>query len=216
MAQQKRRTAPKKRRAAPEALRQQGRKAGRREGGKAGRQEGAKAGRQESGKAGRSSAQRGRTAAQKVRSARRRGPTASPKARKAAEQRAFELFDRQIEPLWGRLENECRQFAQGFNQEMGADQLRVESNPAGVMVRLMTDGAEVFFQLDRTARHVSVAMTTGCTNFGSCITDQAPVGLAILEGELRFLFGGSTISEEELAVKILTDLLEADSPKASR
>jgi hypothetical protein len=200
MAQQKRRTPPKKRRAAPQAGRQQGRKAGRQEGGKAGR----------------SSAQRGRTAAQKVRSARRRGPAVSPKARKAAEQRAFELFDRQIEPLWGRLESECRQFAQGFNQEMGADQLRVESNPAGVMVRLMTDGAEVFFQLDRTARHVSVAMTTGCTNFGSCITDQAPVGLAILDDQLRFLFGGSAISEEELAVKILTDLLEADSPKASR
>jgi hypothetical protein len=200
MAQQKRRTPPKKRRAAPQAGRQQGRKAGRQEGGKAGR----------------SSAQRGRTAAQKVRSARRRGPAVSPKARKAAEQRAFELFDRQIEPMWGRLENECRQFAQGFNQEMGADQLRVESNPAGLMVRLTTDGAEVFFQLDRTARHVSVAMTTGCTNFGSCITDQAPVGLAILDEQLRFLFGGSVISEEELAVRILTDLLEADSPKASR
>ena len=180
------------------------------------RQAGRKAGRQEGRKARRSSAQRGRTAAQKVRSARRRGSTASPKARKAAEQRAFELFDRQIEPMWGRLENECRQFAQGFNQEMGADQLRVESNPAGLMVRLTTDGAEVFFQLDRTARHVSVALTTGCTNFGSCITDQAPVGLAILEGQLRFLFGGSVISEEELAVRILTDLLEADSPKASR
>ena len=59
-------------------------------------------------------------------------------------------------------------------------------------------------------------MSTGCTNFGSCITDQAPVGLAILDGQLRFLFGGSVISEEELAVKILTDLLEADAPKPSR
>jgi hypothetical protein len=215
MAQQKRRTAPKKRRAATEVGRPEGRKAGRPEGTKAGGHEGRKARRLEATKAGRSTAQRGRTAAQKVRSARRGGPTASPKARKAAEQRAFELFDRQIEPMWGRLENECRQFAQGFNQEMGADQLRVESNPAGLMVRLTTDGAEVFFQLDRTARHVSVAMTTGCTNFGSCITDQAPVGLAILDGQLRFLFGGSVISEEELAVKILTDLLEADSPKAS-
>jgi hypothetical protein len=164
----------------------------------------------------RRSAQKGRTSAQNVRAARRQGPAASSKQRKAAEKRAFDLFDRQIEPLWNRLENECREFADGFNREMGADQLRVESNPAGLMVRLPTDGAEAFFQLDRTARHVSVAMTTGCTNFGSCITDQAPVGLAILDGQLRLLFGGRAISEEELAVKILTDLLEADSPTGSR
>ena len=59
-------------------------------------------------------------------------------------------------------------------------------------------------------------MSTGCTNFGSCITDQAPVGLAILDGQLRFLFAGSVISEEELAVRILTDLLEADAPTPSR
>ena len=95
-------------------------------------------------------------------------------------------------------------------------QLLVERIDAGLMVRLTTDGAEAFFQLDRTGRHVSVAMTTGCTNFGSCITDQAPVGLTILDGQLRFLFGGQAVSEEELAVKILTDLLEANAPKASR
>lgn len=164
----------------------------------------------------RSAAQKGRTAAQRVRAGRRQGRTASLKERQAAEKRAFDVFDRQIDPLWDRLTNECRQFAEGFNQEMGADQLRVESNPAGLMVRLTTDGAEAFFQLDRTERHVSVAMSTGCTNFGSCITDQAPVGLAILDGQLRFLFGGDAISEEELAVKILTDLLEADSPKVLR
>jgi len=190
MAQQKRRIAPKK--------------------GRTARQKSTKAGRQE----GRNAR---RTAAPKVRSGRRqKGPTASLKERKAAEKRAFEIFDRQIGPMWDRLSDRCRQFAEGFNKEIGADQLRVESNPAGLMVRLTTDGAEAFFQLDRTARHVSVAMSTGCTNFGSCITDQAPVGLAILDGQLRFLFGGSAISEEELAVRILTDLLEADSPKASR
>ena len=165
---------------------------------------------------GRSASQKGRRAAQNVRAAQRRRPTASMNELKAAEKRAFDVFDRQIDPLWDRLTTECRQFAVGFNQEMGADQLRVESNPAGLMVRLTTDGAEAFFQLDREARHVSVATSTGCTNFGSCITDQAPVGLAILEGQLRFLFGGGAVSEEELAVRILTDLLEADSPKALR
>lgn len=146
----------------------------------------------------------------KRRTARRKSRTPS------SAQRAFDLFDQQIDPLWDRLTNGCRHFARGFNQEMGAHQLLVESIDAGVMVRLTTDGAEAFFQLDRTGRHVSVAMTTGCTNFGSCITDQAPVGLTILDGQLRLLFRGEAVSEEELAVKILTDLLEADAPKASR
>lgn len=134
----------------------------------------------------------------------------------SAAERAFDVFDRQIDALWERLTNECRHFAQGFNQEMGAHQLLVESIDAGVMVRLTTDGAEAFFQLDRTGRHVSVVLRTACTNFGSCITDQAPVGLTILGGQLRLLFRGEAVSEEELAVKILTDLLEAEAPKAAR
>ena len=196
MAQQKRRIAPKKRSTALPNRKKA-------------------AGSQQSGK--RSAAVEGRTAARTVRAARQRqGPIASSKERKAAEKRAFEVFDQQIGTLWDRLTTECNQFAEGFNREMGADQLRVESNPAGLMVRLTTDGAEAFFQLDRTARHVAVALTTGCTNFGSCITDQAPVGLAIMDGQLRFLFGGSPITEEELAVRILTDLLEADAPNPSR
>jgi len=143
-------------------------------------------------------------------------PTAGTAGRRAAEKQALALFDQQIGPVWDRLTDQCRQFAGGFNQEIGGDQLLVESNPAGLMVRLPTDGAEAFFQLDRDARHVSVMLSTGCTSFGSCITDQAPVGLAILDGQLRFVFGGAAISEEDLAVRILTDLIEADAPKASR
>jgi hypothetical protein len=159
-----------------------------------------------------------RTPSQKGRAAARKGRAAlqALQERSTAEQRAFAVFDQQIDPLWDRLTNQCRQFAQGFNQEIGAHQLSVESIAAGLMVRSTTDGAEAFFQLDRTGRHVSVAMTTGCTNFGSCIRDQAPVGLTILGGQLRFLFRGQAVSEEELAVNILTDLLEADAPKASR
>lgn len=181
---------------------------------------GRKAGRQEGGKV------RGKVRANTKRATARRHkgtkatkagrPTATRQGRQAAEKQAFALFDRQIDPLWDRLTDQCRQFARGFNQEMGADQLHIESNPAGLMVKLPSDGAEAFFQLDRDARHVSVMLSTGCTSFGSCITDQAPVGLAILDGQLRFLFGGAAISEEDLAVRILTDLIEADAPKASR
>ena len=127
--------------------RQEGRKAGRLEGrkaAKAGRQ-GRKAGRQggrQEGKVGRQEGkvgrQEGRKAARregrKVAARRRQRPAASPKARKAAEKRAFEVFDRQIDPMWDRLAHECGQFAEGFNREMGAEQLRVEPNPAGLMV----------------------------------------------------------------------------------
>ena len=156
---------------------------------------------------GRRPPQKGRPAARKGRAV-----TQASKERMTAAQRAFDVFDQQIDPLWESLTNECRHFARGFNQEMGAQQLLVESIAAGVMVRLTTDGAEAFFQLDRTGRYVSVVLRTGCTNLGSCITDQAPVGLTILGRQLRFLFRGEAVSEEELAVKILTDLLEADAP----
>ena len=48
------------------------------------------------------------------------GPTASLKERKAAEKRAFEVFDQQIAPLWDDFSpTECTQFAEGFNREMG-------------------------------------------------------------------------------------------------
>jgi hypothetical protein len=194
MAQAKRRIAKKK-----------GVKAGRRPGGTANRAKtkgGAQARRYRSAKA--------------TKAAKATRPTVTKAGRRAAEKQALALFDRQIGPLWDRLTDQCQQFARGFNQEMGADQLHVERNPAGLMVRLPTDGAEAFFQLDRDARHVSVMLSTGCTSFGSCITDQAPVGLAILDGQLRFLFGGAAVSEEDLAVRILTDLIEADAPKPSR
>ena len=178
-----------------------------------------KAGRRAGGQANRAKAKgamAARRKATKTAKAAKSGRPATRAARQAAEKQALAIFDRQIDPLWNRLTDQCRQFASGFNQEMGADQLHVESNPAGLMVRLPTDGAEAFFQLDRDARHVSVMLSTGCTSFGSCITDQAPVGLAILDGQLRFLFGGAAISEEDLAVRVLTDLIEADAPKASR
>jgi hypothetical protein len=156
-------------------------------------------------------ARRSRTAALKAKTARRKGRSGSTKEWEEAQRSAFQAFDQQIDPLWDRLANGCRQFAEGFNQEMGADQLHVDNHPAGLIVRMTTDGAEAFFQLDRTERHVTVASTSGCTNFGACTTVQVPVGLTILEGQLRLLLGGKPISEEELAVKILSDLLEAET-----
>lgn len=137
---------------------------------------------------------------------------AGARTREAAQKRSFEIFDQQIDSLWNRFAGECRLFAQGFNQEIGADQLRIEENPAGLLVRFTADGAEVFFQLDRAERHIACIMTSGCTSFGSCITEHAPVGLTIVEGQLQFVYGGSLASEEDLAVRVLTSLVESGSP----
>jgi hypothetical protein len=151
---------------------------------------------------------RGVKARQAVRSSR---PVAT-KRRTAAQTRALEIFDEQIDAVWTRFTRECRQFAEGFNQEIGSPQMRVEENPAGLMVKLPVDGSEVFFQLDRADRHVQCVMTSGCTSFGSCISEQAPLGLTIMDGRLHFLYNGQLVSEEQLAVNVLTRLVESGLP----
>jgi hypothetical protein len=164
---------------------------------------------------GRSASRKAAAAAAKGRqAARSRRQPAAAKRRKAAEKRGLEIFDQQIGALWDRFTNECRQFAEGFNQEIGSHQLQLEENPAGLMVKLPTDGAEVFFQLDRAERHVQCVMTSGCTSFGSCITEQAPMGLTIMDGRLQFVYDGLLVSEEELAVNLLTRLVESGTPTA--
>jgi hypothetical protein len=153
-----------------------------------------------------------------ARAAKARTATRNPRAGLAkqpkAAARSLEIFDRQIEAVWTRFTGECRQFAEGFNQEMGSHQMQLEENPAGLMVKLPSDGAEVFFQLDRAERHVQCVMSSGCTSFGSCITEQAPVGLTTMDGRLQFVYNGHLVSEEELAVNVLTRLVEAGLPTA--
>jgi hypothetical protein len=150
-------------------------------------------------------------AAKPRKAARSRRQSSAPK-RKAAQERGLEIFDQQIDAVWTRFTSECGQFAEGYNQELGSHQMQLEENPAGLMVKLPSDGAEVFFQLDRTERHIQCVMSSGCTSFGSCITEQAPVGLTIMDGRLQFVYNGHVVSEEELAVNVLTRLVEAGLP----
>jgi hypothetical protein len=130
------------------------------------------------------------------------------KVSKAVEQKAFQLFDQQIDPLWNRLGHECREFADGFNQEIGMRQLHVEGNLDSLLVKFTASGAEVFLQLDRAQKHLSCWLNSGCTSYGSCITDQPPISFAIVNGQLQFAYSGNIISEEELTVKLLTELVE--------
>jgi hypothetical protein len=125
------------------------------------------------------------------------------------------MVDQQLEPLWSRFGTECQQFAEGFNYEMGSRQLHVECGPDTVLARFSITGAEVFLQLDKTQRHIECVMSSGCTNYGSCIVEHPAVMLAIPDGQLRFVFGGTMVSEEELAVKLLTELVEFESPASA-
>jgi len=131
------------------------------------------------------------------------------KARQAAEQRALAIFEQQIEPLWKAFAHECLQFAEGFNSEIRAYQLQIESNPDTVVARFAS-GGEVLVQLDRTLRHVACFISSGCTAFGSCIVEQPAVSLTIQDGQLRFVYGASVMAPDDLAVKLLTDLVQPE------
>lgn len=119
------------------------------------------------------------------------------------------IFDQQVHSVWDRFGQECRQFAEGFNGEIGSHQLHVESNPDAVAVTFAV-GGEVIVQLDRTQRHIACWMRSRCADFGSCIVEQPPVGLTIERGHLRFVYGASVMAEDDLAVKLLTDLIRLD------
>ena len=136
------------------------------------------------------------------------------KRQAAEEQRALgNLFHEQVEALWSRFGNECRQFADGFNAEWGAPKLQIEFGSDVVMAKL-ADGGEVLVQLVRENQHVFSVMTSGCTDLGACCVDQLPVGLSIADGRLGFMYGADAMSEDSLAVKLLTDLVQMNTTGA--
>jgi hypothetical protein len=135
--------------------------------------------------------------------------------RRAEEQRALgNLFHQQVAPLWSRFGNECRQFADGFNAEWGSRKLQIELGSDVVMAKV-AGGGEVLVQLVRENQHVFCVMTSGCTDMGACCVDQLPLGLSIADGRLGFVYGADAMSEESLAVKLLTDLVQMNTPGAA-
>jgi hypothetical protein len=133
------------------------------------------------------------------------------KRQAAEEQRALgNLFHEQVEPLWSRFGNGCRQFADGFNAEWGCVKLQIEFGSDAVMAKFA--GGEVLVQLVRENQHVFCVMTSGCTDMGACCVDQLPLGLSIADGRLGFMYGADAMSEDSLAVKLLTDLVQMNTP----
>jgi hypothetical protein len=134
-------------------------------------------------------------------------------AEQAEQLRAFDkVFQEQIDPLWSRFGSECRQFVEGFNAEWGSSKLQVESGSDFVMGRFLGVG-EVLVQLVRENRHAFSVMVSDCSNLGACTVDQLPIGLSIIDGQLRFVFGPDVMTESALAVRLLTDLIAMDTPE---
>jgi len=118
----------------------------------------------------------------------------------------FRVFADQADTLWSSLTDQCRQFAHAFNRELGADELRVEADTTTLRAAYPKADTELFVQLDKTDRYVECWLNSGCTTYGSCATDQRPVGLTVKDDALRFVLGGEIVTEEQLAIMLLTQL----------
>ena len=131
----------------------------------------------------------------------------------AADKRAIEIFEQQIQPAWTRFGQECQQFAEGFNAEMRSHQLHVECGPNTIQAKF-AQGGEVFVQLDLENRQIACWITSCCGTFGSGIVEQSPIGLTNDVDRLRFVYGGPMVTEDDLAVSLLTYLTQCDTPAA--
>jgi hypothetical protein len=129
----------------------------------------------------------------------------------AVEQRAGAIFAQQIQAVWTRFGHECQEFAEGFNAEIGAHQLHVECSRDTIMARF-AQGGEVFVQLDHDQQQIGCWLSSRCGDFGSCVVEQAPLGLTVENDRLRFVYGTSTMSEGDLAIKLLTGIFQVDEP----
>jgi hypothetical protein len=143
-----------------------------------------------------------------------RNPPAARQARKRPRPRASDLFDRQIDALWTGLGTQCQEFADGYNHEIGVRELDVYRHADLIVVRF-ADGSEMGVQLDRVRRAVSGWISSGCAS-GRCSFAAAPLGLAIHKGHLRFAYDARGISEEDLAVRLLSQLTGASEADGGR
>ena len=73
-------------------------------------------------------------------------------------------------------------------------------------------GGEVFVQLDLENRQIACWITSCCGTFGSGIVEQSPIGLTIDVDRLRFVHEGKMVTEDDLAVSLLTHLTQCDTP----
>jgi hypothetical protein len=127
------------------------------------------------------------------------------------QERAFQVFAEQADPLWTDLTDQCRQFAEGFNRALGGRELHVQAAPTTLRVTYPRADAELLVELDKAERYVQATLNTGGVTDGSCPACQPAVGLTVNGDELQFVLSGEVISNERLAVALLTQLTSAQS-----
>jgi len=127
------------------------------------------------------------------------------------QERAYRVFAEQAEPLWNDLTYQCQQFADGFNKALGASALHVQAAPTRLRVAYPRAEIALVVELDKAERYVQATLDTGCAARGYCLTDQPAVGLTVNGNELRFVLAGEVVSNEQLAVALLTKLTSGTS-----
>jgi hypothetical protein len=135
-------------------------------------------------------------------------PSARASARRAPDlqARAYQVFAEQADSLWNDLADQCRQFANGFNQALGSRELHVEAEGTTLLVAYPRAEAVLRVALDKTERYVQATLDTGCAARGTCAADQPVVGLTVNGNDLRFVLAGEVVSNERLVVALLTKL----------
>jgi hypothetical protein len=153
---------------------------------------------------------------------RKRRPTSNRKSRTVSaraktrrseddlQARIFKVFAEQADSLWSDLTEQCRQFADAFNRELGANELQIEADDTMLRAAYPKGDAELFFRLDKGERYLQCWLNTGCAAYGSCATDQPPVGLTVTGGALHFALRGEIVSDEQLAIAMMTRLTTGD------
>jgi hypothetical protein len=117
----------------------------------------------------------------------------------------FRVFAEQADSLWSRFANQCRQFAEGFNTQLGAPALKVEADATTLRAAYPKGEAELVVTLDKAERYVECWVNSACGAEGGCSTNQ-PVGMTVRDNALHFAFGGEIVTDEHLAITLLTQL----------
>ena len=125
--------------------------------------------------------------------------------------RVFRVFAAQADSLWSGFADQCRQFAEGFNDQLGTTELIVEADATTVRATYPKGERELLVTLDKAERYVQCWVNTGCGTEGCCGTSQPPVGMMVRDNALHFAFGGEAVTDERLAIALLTQLTSGNA-----
>jgi hypothetical protein len=121
------------------------------------------------------------------------------------------VFAEQADSLWSRLAEECRQFAEGFNEALGSRGLEVHADRETLQVAYPQAEIELLMELDKSERYIQASFNSGPPSARSRFTDPLSVGLTVSGNQLRFVLGGDVVSEEHVAVTLLTQLTSGNT-----